>query len=1055
MMKESKPDATHAVDGVAAWSSALSLLISGSREIVVAVNATGSQWLCFNSVAEQAFGCTRQTIEQSGRSLQDWVYAPDRELFHQAVERSSAETWSDLDFRIQTSTGIRSLSGRLIRMLSDTGEPLGICCLATEAPPKQPAGLSLEEARAAYQALADDLPLNVIHKDLHGRRTFANRRYCELHGVTPAEVIGKADADLYPAEIARRYAEDDRRVIESGDVRHDIEETVGADGQHRIIDRLKSPIRDSHGNIVGIQVLFWDVTDGVAAKQALRASEAYYQSLVESLPLSVFRKDAEYRLVFGNQRFCDTIGLTREQFVGKTDFDLFPEGFAAKYRRDDTEILQTGKTIEDVEEILHPDGLRYYIQTLKCPVRDAEGQIIGIQGMFWDVSDRKRAEEALRRAKEAADAASKAKSDFLANMSHEIRTPMNAVIGMTELLLDTQLSTNQREYLSIVQESGEALLTLINDVLDFSKIEAGKFELDKAPFDIRETLGDTMKSLAVRASRARLELAFEVGRDVPQMLEGDYARLRQIIVNLVGNAIKFTPSGEVVLVVSCESREHQSATLHFSVSDTGIGIPADKLECIFEEFQQVDSSTTRTYGGTGLGLAISSRLVELMGGRIWVESELGEGSTFHFTARFGIADDELQQVRQQTDLVADLSVLIVDDNSTNRRILRDMLLNWGMHPIVASNAREAFQLLSDSQSRGEPIRLLLSDVNMPEVNGFTLAEWIRAESRLDSTLIIMLTSGGREGDGDRREQLRIATRLMKPLKQSELFDAIVTTLGVEAMRVAVRDSAPALPAPEVRPLKILLAEDNLANQKLAVGVLTRQGHSVTIAGTGREAVRAWESQFFDIILMDVQMPEMDGLEATQAIRQLELRTGTHIPIVAMTAHAMTGDRERCLESGMDEYLSKPIRARQIAEKLSLLFRGPTATQDVSPREERPAVSSHPVVDWEQALAGIDGDRELLAEVIAAFVETLPATIKSLEVSLQTRQPEVFQRTAHSLKGELMAIGATAAVEVARDLELLARERRLADAELVLAQLKTRLSELQPQLLSFMAPYRSR
>lgn len=564
-----------------------------------------------------------------------------------------------------------------------------------------------------------------------------------------------------------------------------------------------------------------------------------------------------------------------------------------------------------------------------------------------------------------------------------------------------------------------------------------------------------MKSLAVRASRAKLELAFEVGRDVPLMLEGDYARLRQIIVNLVGNAIKFTPKGEVVLTVSCDSRDDQLATLHFSVTDTGIGIPKDKLECIFEEFQQVDSSTTRTYGGTGLGLAISSRLVELMGGRIWVESELGEGSTFHFTARLAVGDDALQQVRQQTELVADLSVLIVDDNSTNRRILRDMLLNWGMHPIVASNAYEAFRLLSDAEMQGRPIRLLLSDVNMPDVSGFTLAEWIRAESKLDGTSIIMLTSGGREGDGERREKLRIATRLMKPLKQSELFDAIVTTLGVDVMRVAVREVEPPSAALQVRPLKILLAEDNLANQKLAVGVLSRQGHSVTVAESGLVAIREWESQRFDVILMDVQMPELDGLEATKAIREREQKTGQHILIVAMTAHAMSGDRERCLESGMDEYLSKPIRARQIAEKLALLFRDSTESPQEQPAHDAADVQDQaPIIDWDQALEGIDGDRQLLAEVVAALLKSLPGTVSAIEAAVESKQASAVERLAHSLKGELLAIAAVPAAESARELESLGKQRNLTGTDTLLKTLQEQLMALHEPLTAFCVKHRS-
>ena len=1035
---------------LAQWNEPLALLLAASSDIAWATDVDGRCQYA-NTAAERLFGCNSAELLQSGQPLRQRIQSADRDAYDSACTRATDRDWQNLTLHVERVNGeIRAVDARMIRMVDASGKVLGLCAVCVDVTARPHLESTWEHVLSAYRSLADDLPLNVIHKDLRGRWDFANRRYCELHGVTAVDVVGKTDFDLFPAEIARKSFDDDRHVIETGEVRHDSLETDRNDGEHRIIHRMRSPIRDLAGKTVGVEVLFWDVTDGVSAREALRASEAYYQSLVESLPLSVFRKDAQFRLVFGNKRFCDTIGIPMEQFAGKTDYELFPEKFAAKYRHDDTEILETGRTIEDVEEILHPDGQRYYIQTLKCPVRDAEGQIIGIQGMFWDVSDRKRAEEAMRLAKEAADAASKAKSDFLANMSHEIRTPMNAVIGMTELLLDTNLSANQREYLTIVQESGDSLLTVINDVLDFSKIEAGRFELDHAPFDIRETLGDTMKSLAVRASRAELELAFEVAHDVPAIVEGDHARLRQIVINLVGNAIKFTPRGEVVLTVSCESRDDPHITLHFSVTDTGIGIPRDKLECIFEEFQQVDSSTTRTYGGTGLGLAISSRLVELMAGRIWVESELGEGSTFHFTARFGTADNSLQQARKQTDLIADLPVLIVDDNSTNRRILRDLMLNWGMRPVVASNAVDAFRLLSEAQSRGQPVRLLLSDVNMPDVSGFTLAEWIRAEPRLDSTLIIMLTSGGREGDGERREQLRISSRLMKPLKQSELFDAIVTTLGVDAMRGKIPESDPASEIIKVRPLRVLLAEDNLANQKLAVGVLSRQGHDITVATTGREAVNAWKSRAFDVILMDVQMPEMDGLAATQAIRILEQRHGTHTPIIAMTAHAMTGDRERCLESGMDEYLSKPIRARQIAEKLSSMFPDAVATTVEKLAVEDSSATRQPNLAWDQALEGVDGDRQLLADVISAFQQTLPDAVSNLNRSLQAGQSAVVQRIAHTLKGELLAIGAHPAAQIAKELEQMARTNDLTDAKRIVTELQQHLSDLAEPLTAFVA-----
>ena len=911
----------------------------------------------------------------------------------------------------------------------------------------QPSEKALRDAQAAYQSLADHLPLSFIVKDLEGRRIFANRRYCEEHGVALSQVLGKSDFDLFPRELAQKFTADDRRVIETGEVLHDIEESSALSGSPRIIDRRKSPVRDADGVIVGVQVLFWDVTEDVSARAALRASEAHYLSLVESLPLSVFRKDADYRLVFGNKGFCETIGMPLEKFYGKNDFELFPKDLAEKYRRDDVHIAETGEAIKDIEEIIHPNGQRIYIQTLKAAVRDADGHVIGIQGMFWDVTDRQRAEEALRRAKEAADAASKAKSDFLANMSHEIRTPMNAVIGMTELLLDTKLTPAQREYLSIVQESGEALLTLINDVLDFSKIEAGKFDLDPSVFDLRETLGDTMKSLAVRAARQGLELAFEVDCEVPVMFEADYARLRQIVINLVGNSIKFTPKGEVVLTVRCDSREDQSVVLHFSVKDTGIGIPADKRDIIFEEFRQVDSSTTRTYGGTGLGLAISSRLVNLMGGRIWADSELGHGSTFHFTTRFLVRDDVARPLRQQTEFLADTLILVVDDNATNRRILGEMLTNWGMRPVLADNAYEGLRLLRDAHTRREPFRLILSDVNMPEVNGFTFAEWVRAEPAVAETPIIMLTSSGREGDGERREQLRIAVRLMKPIKQSELFDAIVTTLGVASLQTTSHASEPNEYEGRVRSLKILLAEDNLANQKLATGVLSKLGHQVTVAGNGRAAVDAWQSQTFDLILMDVQMPELDGFEATQLIRQLEQPLGRHITIIAMTAHAMKGDRERCLESGMDEYLSKPIRSKQIAEKLFSVF-GPSAgSQSVSTQVHSDS-STSPDIDWKTALEGVENDRELFATVIQAFLESNPASLIQMSTAVREKQPTALQRAAHSLKGELLALGATHAAETALKLELAGKANDWSEVQTAFDQFEQQLAQLQEPLIRF-------
>ena len=889
-----------------------------------------------------------------------------------------------------------------------------------------------------YRELFEDITDIVCVTDLEGNIVSVNKAAERLVGYSREEALRINLAKVTRAEdwskvkklMTLLSANQPSASLELG--------VITKDGRNITLDVSMKPILSGR-NPIGVLGIARDVTARKAAEEALRQAEEKYRGIFENAVEGIYQSTLEGLLISCNPAMARIFGYSSpEEFIEsvadpKTQVHVDPNRRAEFVR-----LVQEHGVISGFEaQVYRRDGSVMWTSETARAVLDQGGRLVCFEGFLEDISQRKQAEEDLRRARDAAEAASRTKGEFLANMSHEIRTPMNAIIGMTELILETKLSPEQRDYLQTIKTSADSLLLLINDILDFSKIEAGRLDLHPIEFGLRESLSDTLSLLALRAHQKGLELGCNILPDVPEALIGDPERLRQVILNLVGNAIQFTDKGEVIVHIEAEVLDPTQACLHFKISDTGIGIPPEKQEDIFRAFVQADGSMTRKYGGTGLGLSISSRLVELMGGEIWVESEPGKGSCFHFTACLGISPGSIPRQSYPAEL-RDLRVLVVDDNEVNRRILQGILLNWWMRPKVVASGEAALEALSRASDTGDPFRLVLLDGMMPGMDGKQVSSLIKSDPALRSVPVILLTSATQPDYARQCAELGVEGYLIKPVKQTELLQVILRLLGGREKQAATEGSEEAPPARQVR---ALLVEDNPVNQQIAIRMLERRGHSVKCVGSGREALDLLETEHFDGVLMDVQMPDMDGFEATAAIRGKESQAAAHIPIIAMTAHTMEGDREKCLTAGMDDYITKPIRPQALYRAVE----EHVCSSSSGGAEPGGAPDPAEIIEIDEVLARFGGDIEFLASSLELFRRNWPALHSSLKDAVAGVDFHATERAAHTIKGSVSNFGAKAAAAAALRIELMGRKQDLGSAGEALAELEREIDRFMPAI----------
>jgi PAS domain S-box-containing protein len=885
---------------------------------------------------------------------------------------------------------------------------------------------AIERAKKEWEATFDSISDPLILTDSQGKITRMNRSTIITLNASYQDLLGKNINSLII---------NPNNPIQAGN-------STGSECKLKGSDRFylavcsKLIMEDQPGELVYV---FQDITQQKKDEELIIRQNQYYESVLKYSPAAIVTLDLNENIVTCNPAFEDLFGYTLNEVIGK-NLDRLISPDKPEEATSFTQRAKEGKPVHGYVTRLRKDSSEVEVEMSGVNVSIGNNKV-GLLAIYHDITE-------LMNAKRTAESADRAKSEFLANMSHEIRTPMNGVIGMIELLKDTPLDPEQRDYLNTANESAESLLTLINEVLDFAKIESGQMSLESIDFDLRSMVEGVARTMAARAETKGLEMVCMVNRDIPSRVKGDPTRLRQILVNLAGNAIKFTAQGEIVIRAMVDAKREDGTRLLFSITDTGIGIPYERQQAIFERFTQVDSSSTRKYGGTGLGLAISAQLVHMMGGEIGVQSEPGQGSTFWFTIEtLKPTEEGTRPLVIPLDL-KNLPILVVDDNQTNRSIIGKIVTGFGCQVTQASSGIQALAIMRSAAAKEKPFEMVLLDMQMPEMDGEQVLKEIKTDPEIKNALVVILTSMGHRGDAARLEALGCSAYLLKPVRQKELFNTILSVMGQQQMNKSTSPSIITrhmLAEANHSQNLILLAEDNAINQKLALRLLQKAGYSVDVVENGLQAVIAVQKKQYSLVLMDVQMPELDGYDATRQIRALPLPTGM-IPIVAMTAHAMAGDREKCLEAGMNDYLTKPLNIDEmlsVVNKYAEKVQNPSDTSNTEPEPPEKLQISEPVLyDLKAALPRFSDSEQTFYEFMGAFLTHLKKSVFDLENAISLQDISKVQYYSHSIKGAAANFEINSIRLAAQEIEDEANRGNLTDATLLLEKIKSFIPPLE-------------